>query len=571
MKRPALAALLLLLAAPPPGPIAFQDATGAAGIAFRYRTDLRHGRMVATMGGGVAAGDYDGDGALDLFFTGSAASGKRPLEGPCGALYRNRGDGSFEDATARAGIRSCGWTLGAHFVDVDSDGAPDLVVTGLGKTSLFHNRRDGIFEERSEAAGLVATRFAVGLAAGDVNGDGRVDLYVVNYLDTDAERERAVNGPMRFPEEYQGQEALLFVQGEDGRFRESAASAGVANRGGKGLGALFFDYDADGKPDLFVANDRAANVLYRGLGAGRFQDVTLETGAGARDHPIPRAGMGIAMGDADGDGFLDLFVTNFGGEPITLYRSVRGQLFEEGTEAAGIAAGSLPYVRWGTDLTDLDDDGWPDLVAVSGHLVPSGLLSHARMFRPGGLGSYGGGTHRYEQPPVVWRNLGGGRFTDVSAQAGDFAKLRLAGRGLAAGDFDGDGRVDLAIAAVSGGVRLLRNRSSSNHHALEIRPEPDSHRTALGTKVIVTAGGRRQVQEFVLRPSYASGSWTPLHFGLGEATRALVEVIPPGATEPAQRFEDVAADRLYQLRDRKLYERKIFRRALKVDFPLPPP
>jgi hypothetical protein len=326
--------------------ISFSDVTKRAGIKFRFETDLRRGRNLATMGGGVAMADFDGDGWLDIFFTGSVANGKKPDKGPCGVLYRNRGDGTFEDVTARSGILSCGWTMGAAWVDVDGTGRPDLIVTGVGKTTLWKNRGDGTFRDVSKERGLVAPRYGVGLAAGDVNGDGRVDLYVVNYLETSYEKERSFPPfQIRMPEDYQGQEAYLFVQREDGMFEEGAAKAGVTNHDGKGLGAVFFDYNGDGKPDLYVGNDRASNVLYRGRGDGTFEDVTVETGAGARDFKIPRAGMGIAVGDVDGDGRPDVLVTNFAGEPDTLYRNVEGQLFDDATEAAGIDRASWPDVQ----------------------------------------------------------------------------------------------------------------------------------------------------------------------------------------------------------------------------------
>src|ERR1035437_7970758 len=305
----------------PGPPIRFTDVTKRAGLTFRFESDLRRGRNLATMGGGVAMGDFDGDGFLDLFFTGSVSNGDKPEAGPCGVLYRNRGDGTFEDVTARSEIRSCGWTMGASWVDVDGSGRLDLVVTGVGRTALFKNLGDGTFREEAAARGVVAPGYAVGLAAGDVNGDGRVDLYVVGYLDTDARRERSFPKlALRLPEDYDGQLATLLVQDAAGRFHERAEAAGVTNAGGRGLGAVLFDYDGDGREDLYVVNDRMPNVLYHGHGDGTFEDVTLETGAGARDQKVPRAGMGIAVGDVDGDGFPDLLVTNFGGEPSTDYR-----------------------------------------------------------------------------------------------------------------------------------------------------------------------------------------------------------------------------------------------------------
>ena len=272
--------------------------------------------------------------------------------------------------------------------------------------------------------------------------------------------------------------------------------------------------------------------------------------------------MGIAIGDVDGDGRPDILVTNFAGEPKTLYHNVEGALFDEATESSGVERPSLPYVQWGTDIVDLDDDGRSDLVMVSGHLIPKMIMSMARLFgNSKSLGPYARGDRSYKQPPVLYRNAGGGRLEDATATSGDLGALRLSARGLAAGDLDGDGRVDLVIAAIAGGVRVLRNTTASSGHALEILPVAGADtRTVLGTKVIVTTGGVRQVKEFILRPSYASGAWLPLHFGLGDAASATVEVIAPGGTEPSSKFEGVAADRLYALRDGALSERRAFRR-----------
>ena len=268
----------------------------------------------------------------------------------------------------------------------------------------------------------------------------------------------------------------------------------------------------------------------------------------------------VAIGDLDGDGRPEIFVTNFAGEPKTLYRNVEGSLFDDATESSGVERASLPYVQWGTDIADFDDDGRPDLVMVSGHLIPKMLMSMARIFgNSKNLGPYAHGDRSYKQPPVLYRNAGGGRLVDATASAGDFAGLRLVARGLAAGDVDGDGRVDLVIASIAGGIRVMHNATAATGHALEILPIAGADkRTVLGAKVVVTAGGLRQVQEFILRPSYASGAWVPLHFGLGNAGTARVEVIPPGQTAPSASFEAVAADRLYTLRDGKLEEKRRF-------------
>ena len=312
---PAAALLVALLAAPPPSlsfaensssssprsPIRFTDVTKASGITFKYDADLRRGRNLATMGGGVAMGDFDGDGYPDLFFVGSAASGKKPEAGPCGALYRNRGDGTFEDVTARSLIRSCGWRMGAYWVDVDGEGRLDLVVTGVGRAELWKNLGNGTFRDVAPERRLSAPGYSVGLAAGDVDGDGRVDLYLLGYLDTDYAKEAAFGAfELRLPEDYEGQEAKLNVQGADGRFVERARDAHVLNTAGRGLSAVLFDYDGDGRPDLYVANDEDPNRLYINVpraGAKNGLDFHFVERGKAEGVDDKNAGMGVAPGD----------------------------------------------------------------------------------------------------------------------------------------------------------------------------------------------------------------------------------------------------------------------------------
>jgi hypothetical protein len=549
-----MAAAVLLAATAGAATITFSDVTKASGVRFRFRTDLRRGRMIATMGGGVAAADFDGDGFLDLFFTGSAANANKPGNGPCGVLYRNRGDGTFEDVTARSGIRACGWQMGAHWVDVDSDGRPDLVIAGLDCTRVWHNLGGGAFRDVTAELGIdVGRQFTIGVAAGDADGDGRVDLYFLGYLQTTPEKERSFpQFQIRMPEDYAGETGILFRQRDDGRFEDVTKRAGLDNAVGRGTGAVFFDYDGDGKADLFVANDRASNRLYRNGGDGTFADVTEETGAGARGGK-PRAGMGIAIGDPFGSGRPDVYVTNFSGETNTYYRNLEGALFEDATEATGSGRQSWPYVQWGTGFADFDDDGRPDLYAVSGHLVPHLLAKIAGLFNHRHLSDMFQGDQAYREPIALWRNEGG-KFVDAAAGSGDLGRVRLCARGSAVGDFDGDGRLDLAVAAISGGARIFRNTTAPSGHAIEILPAAGSdRRTALGTKVRVVAGGTTQTQEFIAQPSYASSSWTPLHFGLGTAARVdSIEIVPPGQTAARWTLRGVEADRLYRLTDGRL-------------------
>ena len=442
-------------------PIRFLDVTRASGVKFRYATDIRRGRSLATVGGGVAAADLDGDGFSEIFFTGSVRDGRHPERGPAGVLYWNRGDGTFEDRTHQAGVRETGWTMSAHFADLDGDGRPDLLVEASGGLRLHRNLGDATFETVPGAAGLTAGRWPVAAAFLDADGDGRLDVYIGNYLDTDYAHEQTFpTFQVRTPDDYEGLSNALFLQRADGTFADATAASGAAAAapGSKTLGACAFDFDGDGIDDLFVANDRTPNLLLRGRGDGTFEDASAAAGIDEiAGRTGPRAGMGIAVGDPDGDGDLDILVTNFAGEPVTFYRNDGNGIFEDAAEEARLVPGTLPYVQWGAQLEDLDNDGRPDLAIVSGHLVPKILSLMAGLFRKGGAGPYGRGSRSFRQPAVLYRGLGDGRFEDVTREAGDFARMRVSARGTACADFDGDGLLDLAVAAVSGGVRILRN------------------------------------------------------------------------------------------------------------------
>lgn len=586
------------------------DVTRACGVSFRYASDLRRGRSLATVGGGVAAADLDGDGLAEIFFTGSVRDGRFPGRGPRAALYWNRGDGTFEERAGRRGVEVTGWEMGAHFADLDADGLPDLLITASGEVRVYRNLGGGVLSPVPRAGGITGGRWSVGAAFLDADSNGLLDVYIGNYLDTDYAKEQSF--PMfqvRTPDDYEGLPNTLSLQLPDGSFSNAPVSSGVVATGSKTLGACAHDFDGDGIDDLFVANDRSPNLLFRGRGDGTFEDVSAASGieeiAGRTG---PRAGMGIGVGDPDGDGDPDLVVTNFAGEPVTFYRNSGNGVFEDATEESGLRAGTWPYVQWGVQFEDLDNDGNPDLPIISGHLVPRILTVMASLFRKGGAGPYGRGRRSYRQPAVLYRGLGDGRFEDVTASSEDFGRMHISGRGSACADYDGDGLLDLAVSAVSGGVRILRNATEGAGHAIELLPEPGSAPSALsppdpsshdegrqgllalvhglldpalsvpstdqdrsnvgrrgphppgvsdtdparttvvGTRVVVTAGSRRWAREFSVLPSYASGSWLPLHFGLGAASSAdRIEVFRPGEKRPSAVYTNIPASGLYAL------------------------
>ena len=527
-------------AAPP----VFRDVTASSGIHFRFRSDLRQLKMIATMNGGCAFGDADGDGRPDLYVTNSVPRWGKPNTTSCGRLYRNVGGGRFEDVTGSSGVRACGLGMGSFWVDIDGDGDLDLYLTNVGPNQLFVNRGNGTFEE-ARASGLEDPLFSIGAAFLDYDADGDVDVVVANYLESTPEWERSQpQFELRVPEDYVGQPSHLF-RNDGGRFTDVTKAAGLSMpvADTKTLGAAVLDYDADGRPDLYFVNDRTSNRLFRNRGDGSFEETTAEAGAGALG-PQPRAGMGVAAGDADGDGTTDLFVTNFGGEPNSYYRNVAGALFEDAGTTLGGATVGLPSVRWGTHFADFDNDGWPDLYAVGGHLAPriARLVGH---YKSGKAAYVEAGDRAYRQKSVLLRNTGAGRFEEWLGE-GDFGAVRMSGRGSAVADVDGDGDLDLFVVDLAGPSRLFENRVGSRRSWIRIEPRPGpDRRTVLGTRVTVASGGRTQTRELQVSPSYASGTLTGLHFGLGGA--ATVDVLvrwPDGETRP---FAGVAAGRVYRV------------------------
>ena len=555
MKTARTVSLLLLAAALPLLPLAadegreaglFRDITKKSGIDVRIAGDMRRLKMIPTMIGGCAFGDYDGDGLPDLYVTNSIPSWGKPNEKGCGRLYHNLGGGRFEDVTARSGIHACGLGMGAYWADVDGDGKLDLYLTNVGPNRIYWGRGDGTFEEGKDT-GLEDPLFSIGAGFLDYDGDGRVDVVVANYLDSTPEWEASQHQfELRVPEDYRGQPSHLYRNEGNRRFRDVTTAAGLAMdpAGTKTLGVAVLDYDGDGRPDLYFVNDRASNRLFHNRGGGSFEETTAETAAGALG-PQPRAGMGVAVGDPFGDGRPSLFVTNFGGEPNSFYRNVSGALFEDAGTSLGAAGIGERFVRWGTHFADFDNDGFPDLYAVGGHLAPR-IVRKLGHYRSGKAKYVEAGDPSYSQPTTVLRNLEGRRFEEWK-DSGDLARIRMTGRGSAVADIDGDGDLDLFVVDLSGPSRLFENVVGSRSSWIRIEPRsgPDG-KTALGTRVRVTAGGRTQTKEFYPSASYASGTLTDLHFGLGTAAKVdAIEITWPGGE--VQRFDGVPARSVYRI------------------------
>jgi enediyne biosynthesis protein E4 len=541
----------------PSGPF-FQDVTAPSGVRAGHRNgeEAGHYSILETLGGGVALIDYDGDGLLDLFVVGGGTFQGQEIRGhPC-RLFRNLGGLQFKDVTREAGLdRLAGgapWFLshGAAVADYDRDGWPDLLVTGYGRVALFHNEPDGRggrrFVEVTRKAGLTDDLWSTSAAWGDLDGDGWPDLYLCHYVDWSFknhprclgfdEKRRDICPPGHFT----AQPHRLYHNNGDGTFRDVSKAAGLRVEHpekdfGKGLGALFVDVNGDGKPDLFVANDMTDRFLYLNrsrAGTIRLEEVGMRSGV-ARDHLGHANGsMGVAAADYDGCGRPSLWVTNYERELHGLYGndSKGGHvLFRFRTEAAGIAAIGQTYVGWGTGFLDLDHDGLEDLFFTNGH---------PNHFPRAGA--------RRQQRPVLFRNLGKGRFRLVTEQGGPYFLQEHNGRGVALGDLDNDGRTDLVISHLNGPIALLRNVARTSNHWLGVELAGRQNRDVVGAKLTLEVAGTRRTRFAQGGGSYLSSSDRRHVFGLGQATGVgRLSVAWPNGRE--EHWEGLPIDRYSRL------------------------
>ena len=501
--------------------------------------------LLETTGIGVAMIDYDGDGLTDLFFVnGTTLEGFPPDKAPTNHLYRNRGGRTFEDVTAKAGLAASGWGQGACVGDYDNDGHDDLFVTYWGENRLYHNDGHGRFTDVTAAAGVTPSkrRWSTGCAFLDYDRDGRLDLFVGNYIDFDpATTPRPESGLCRYrglevacgPPGLQGGRNLLYHNRGDGTFEDVSDRSGIARATGTyALGVSTLDFDDDGWTDLYVADDSSPSVLYRNNHDGTFTDIAVPAGCAYSQDGKAQAGMGVAIGDYDRNGTMDIFKTNFAGDTSTLYANTGRGLCEDRTFAAGFGLNTR-WLGWGAAFVDLDNDGWLDLLLTNGHVYPE-----VRQVK-----SEAG----YEQPKVVYRNLGNGRFEDVTAPVGPPLTIPKAARGAAFGDIDNDGWIDVAIANVNDRPDLYRVTGEPTQHWLELKlVGTQSNRDAIGARVHIVAAGVEQWQEVRGGGSYLSQNDFRVHFGLGAATVIdRLDVRWPNGGE--EHWTRLGADRLHTL------------------------
>ena len=526
-----MAAVLLSFQAAAPV-VLFRDIAAESGITFKHHSAPEKKYIVESMSGGVALFDFDNDGKLDVYFVDSlTVDTAQDPQAARSALYRNLGGGRFQDVTDRSGIGHPGWGMGVCTADVDADGWEDVYVTGLGRNRLYRNNHDGTFSDLSEAAGVAASGWSAGCGFADYDRDGDLDLFVSRYVKIDLAnlpefgkgktceyRGIAVQcGPRGLP----GEGDLLFRNEGNGRFAEVGEAAGVSDpRRYYGLGIAWFDYNDDGWPDLYVANDSTPSFLYQNQKDGTFKDVAFPAGAAVSEDGAEQGCMGVAVADYNGDGRLDLYVTTFAEEYYPLRRNDGAVGFTDVSFKSGVAPPSMPYVGWGTAFLDYDNDALPDLIAVNGHVYPQ--LDKARL----------GASAGYRQRKLLYRNKGDGTFEEVASRYGPVFTDERVSRGLAVGDLDDDGRLDVVINDLDGAPQVLRNELAQAGGWLKVKLKGTGKNTsALGAVVTVRAGGRTQAQNLRSGTSYLSQDDRRLHFGLGSAAQAdAVEVRWPDGT-----------------------------------------
>ncbi|MGE3310023.1 MAG: CRTAC1 family protein [Limisphaerales bacterium] len=495
--------------------IQFTDVTRETGIRFVH-TDGGSGRryIVESVASGLATFDYDGDGDVDIYFLNGAplpgvpADSRRP---PRNALYRNDGHWKFTDVTEKAGVGDTGYGLGVAVGDYDNDGDPDLYLNNFGPNVLYRNNGDGTFTEVTREAGVTnGNKVGAGAVFLDIDRDGDLDLFVGNYIDFTLERHqtRVINGHPAYvgPMIYGPVPSALFRNNGDGTFTDISRESGIGALAGTAMGAVGADIDDDGDTDLVVGNDAMANFVWRNDGTGRFEEVGLLAGLAYDVHGVGQGTMGVECADFDNDGRPDFHMTSYQKQWAILYRNQGGGLFTDATYATGAGAGSYAEVEWGNGLVDFDNDGDRDLFLACGHLQDNVELWDD--------------TAKYEAANIVLENNGRGRFTDISARAGNGLAVKLSSRGAAFDDLDNDGDIDAVILNARREPTLLRNDSPRTHHWVSVRLRGTrGNRDGVGARIKVVSGDLTQTDEVHAGRGYQSHFGSVPHFGLGPRTR----------------------------------------------------
>ena len=530
-----------------PGQIRFENRQAASGVEFVLNNGTTEDKpIIDSMLGGVSLFDFDNDGFLDIFFTNGARipSLSKDAGSFYNRLYRNKGNGTFEDVTAKAGVAGVGYSIGSASADFDSDGYPDVYVAGVNANTLYRNNKDGTFADITDSAGvggrLTSGKKAWSIGGGwfDYDNDGDLDLFVVNYVDWSMANNRLCGEPGKrlscSPVAYNGLPNLLYRNNGGGSFTDVSATVGIAEHIGKGMGVALADYDNDGFTDIFVGNDSERNFLFRNLRGERFTEVGVDAGIAFAEDGVPISSMGVDFRDVNNDGLPDVTIAALANETFPLFLNTRSGYFTDATYRTGIGTSSFTMSGWGNGIFDFDNDGFKDIFVAGCH-----VSENIEKYRH----------EKYKLPNSVWQNLGAS-FKSVGGEAGFSPETAAAHRGAAFGDLDNDGRVDVVVSAIGGKAEVLFNTSTREHNWIYIVTEGStSNRDGIGTRIRLTGdSGLVQYNHTSTCAGYASSSDRRVHFGLGPDKKAReIEVRWPSGKREV--LKDVSANQILRIKE----------------------